>query len=79
MKWIQSCESVFGKMGGKGGGVVVSDATAANDLFGTVGTKMKVLNLLLSGENYGIKNAKVSLLADCERFVQNGLNKNKST
>ena len=47
MKWIHSCESVFGKTGSKGGGVVVNDATAANDLFGTVGTKMKVLNPLL--------------------------------
>ena len=43
MKWIHSCESVFGKTGSKGGGVVVSDATAANGLFGTAGTKMKVL------------------------------------
>ena len=47
MKRIHSWESVFGKMDGKGGGVVVSDATAANGLFGTVGTKMKVLNPLL--------------------------------
>ena len=54
MKRIHSWESVFGKMDGKGGGVVASDATAANGLFGTVGTKMKVL-----GENYGIKNSTV--------------------
>ena len=45
MKWIHSCESVFGKTGSKGGGVVVNDATAANGLFGTAGTKMKVLSL----------------------------------
>ena len=44
MKWIHSWESVFGKMDGKGGGVVVSDATAANGLFGTAGTKWEVLN-----------------------------------
>ena len=57
MKRIHSWESVFGKMDGKGGGVVVSDATAANGLFGTAGTKMKVL-----GENYGIKNSTVFFL-----------------
>ena len=39
--------------------MVVSDATAANGLFGTVGTKWEVLNPLLSDENYGIKNSKV--------------------
>ena len=48
MKWIHSWESVFGKTGGKGGGVVVSDATAANGLLKTAGTKMKVLNPLLA-------------------------------
>ena len=44
MKWIHSCESVFGKTGGKGGGVVVSDATAANGLFGTAGTNWELWN-----------------------------------
>ena len=65
MKCIHSCESVFGKMGSKGGGVVVSDATAANGLFGTAGTKMKVLNplLVVRPKNYGIKNSTVFLAA----------------
>ena len=44
MKWIHSWESVFGKMDGKGGGVVVSDATAENGLFGTSGTNWELWN-----------------------------------